>query len=335
MEPAGAGVRGMGLRLEIRPYAFALRQPLHTAAAVLHQRCGWLLRLEASDGRLGWGEVAPLLPQDHRHCAVWLEARRAPWSAAVAEAELEACLVTAPPPLAFALGAALAELEGLVAPGAWLPPPAPARLLPAGDRMPEAVMSLLRSLGDGTAVTLKWKVGVGDATQELQLLERLLAVLPPQARLRLDANGSWTLPTALRWVDVLRGDPRLEWLEQPLASGDWAGHQQLLRQVPVALDEGLRDQPHWRRVWAGWQVRRPVLEGDPRPLLHQLQRGVPNLMLSTAFETGIGSRWLGHLAGLQCQGPTPAAPGLAPGWRPEGPLFSHDPHQVWAAADQP
>ena len=62
MEPAGTGVRGMGLRLEIRPYAFALRQPLHTAAAVLHQRCGWLLRLEASDGRLGWGEVAPLMP---------------------------------------------------------------------------------------------------------------------------------------------------------------------------------------------------------------------------------------------------------------------------------
>ena len=179
----------MGLRLEIRPYAFALRQPLHTAAAVLHQRCGWLLRLEASDGRLGWGEVAPLLPQDHRHCAVWLEARRAPWSAAVAEAELEACLLTAPPPLAFALGAALAELEGLVAPGAWLPPPAPARLLPAGDRMPEAVMSLLRSLGDGTAITLKWKVGVGDATQELQLLERLLAVLPPRP-------GCGSMPTA-------------------------------------------------------------------------------------------------------------------------------------------
>ena len=43
-------------------------------------------------------------------------------------------------------------------------------------------------------------------------------------------------------------------------------------------------------------------------------------------------RWLEHLAGLQAQGPTPAAPGLAPGWTPAGPMFSNDPEQVWAAA---
>ena len=54
-------------------------------------------------------------------------------------------------------------------------------------------------------------------------------------------------------------------------------------------------------------------------LLRQLQQGRPRLMLSTAFETGIGFRWLALLSRLQWQGPTPAAPGLAPGWCPEGP----------------
>jgi len=56
-------------------------------------------------------------------------------------------------------------------------------------------------------------------------------------------------------------------------------------------------------------------------------------MLSTTFETGIGARWLAHLAALQVQGETPAAPGLAPGWRPDGSLFSSDPAEVWAAAE--
>jgi o-succinylbenzoate synthase len=56
------------------------------------------------------------------------------------------------------------------------------------------------------------------------------------------------------------------------------------------------------------------------------------LMLSTALETGIGRRLLLHLAALQAEGPTPAAPGLAPGWRPEGALFAADPHLVWEAA---
>ena len=94
----------------------------------------------------------------------------------------------------------------------------------------------------------------------------------------------------------------------------------------------VRQRPELRRSWSGWQVRRPALEGDPRPLLAQLVTGAPRLMLSTAFETGIGRRWLHHLAALQQRGPTPAAPGLAPGWSPEGPLASPDPEQVWEAA---
>ncbi len=130
----------------------------------------------------------------------------------------------------------------------------------------------------------------------------------------------------------LRDDPHLDWLEQPLPVEDQAGLEQLAALGPVALDESLDQQPELRRSWSGWQVRRPALEGDPRLLLQELQAGLPQRMLSTAFETGIGRRWLEHLAGLQAQGPTPAAPGLAPGWTPAGPMFSNDPEQVWAAA---
>jgi O-succinylbenzoate synthase len=55
-------------------------------------------------------------------------------------------------------------------------------------------------------------------------------------------------------------------------------------------------------------------------------------MLSTGFETGIGRRWLEHLAALQALGPTPVAPGLAAGWQPAGGLASLDPERVWQAA---
>jgi O-succinylbenzoate synthase len=123
----------------------------------------------------------------------------------------------------------------------------------------------------------------------------------------------------------------------------------LARSVPVALDESLhqpdgsrRDDPTGTRgwpaqlpAWPGWLVRRPALEGDPRPLLAQLQQGRPRLMLSTALETGIGMRLLAHLAALQQRGPTPTAPGLAPGWRPSGGLFATDPLLVWRAAAMP
>ena len=322
----------MGLRLEVRPYAFALTRPLRTATGVWQQRCGWLLRLEGAS-RFGWGEVSPLDATSHERCARWLRAVPAGrWT----EAALEEQLQNAPDEVAFGLGAALAELQGLVDDDggeAWLASPASARLLPAGQAMPAAFDQLLTQASPLAPLTVKWKVAAAPAAEEDHLLTWLLEALPPQARLRLDANGGWSMDEAQRWAARLQGDPRLEWLEQPLAVEHYASHCRLLETVPVALDEGLRDHPHWRQSWPGWQVRRPVLEGDPRPLLRQLQQGAPRVMLSTAFETGIGARWLGHLSALQQRGPTPAAPGLAPGWVPEGALWSVEPEQVWAAAE--
>jgi O-succinylbenzoate synthase len=75
-----------------------------------------------------------------------------------------------------------------------------------------------------------------------------------------------------------------------------------------------------------------MMEGDPRILLKELEEGVGLRVLSTTFETGIGLRWIHHLAALQQKGPTPTAPGLAPGWCPDGPLFNSDPKSVWEAA---
>ena len=199
--------------------------------------------------------------------------------------------------------------------------------------MRDALDCLLTSVDPNLPFTLKWKVAVCDHEEELGLLQGLLDKLPVSARLRLDANGGWDRLQAWRWVEQLRGDSRLEWFEQPLAADDWEGLEAIAAVVPVALDESLQAHPTWRDQWEGWQVRRQLLEGDPRTLLRDLLRGKPRLMLSTTFETGIGGRWRAHLAALQAQGETPAAPGLAPGWCPASPLFSSDPAEVWAAAD--
>ena len=222
----------------------------------------------------------------------------------------------------------------------WQGPPAPpgAVLLPAGEAMLPALEHVLHC-ADGASgrlsvnpLSVKWKVAAGADSQERALLELLLAQLPANARLRLDANGGWSRATAWGWAERLAGEPRLQWLEQPLASHDQAGLEALAARLPVALDESLQQRPQLRHSWPGWQVRRPSQEGDPRPLLAALAAGQPRLMLSTGFETGIGRRWLHHLAALQMRGPTPTAPGLASGWQPPGALFAADPWQVWEAA---
>ena len=324
----------MELRLQIKPYAFNLTRPLKTASGVMQQRRGWLLRAEDSSGRLGWGEVSPLEAEQQADCQAALMRMmetNAHWSAI----SLEGLLGSVPAALAFAIGAALAELDGEVGASCagWLPAPASAFLLPAGSTMLDELDRLLSSSVSKGPVSVKWKVAACEHHEEWCLLKILLDKLPASARLRLDANGGWDRAQAWRWVERLRGDSRLEWFEQPLVADDWEGLKAIAKAVPVALDESLQAHPAWREQWESWQVRRPLLEGDPRPLLRDLSQGVPLLMLSTTFETGIGGRWLAHLAALQAQGTTPAAPGFAPGWCPECPLFSTDPAEVWAAAE--
>ena len=321
----------MTLRLQWRSFRFALLQPLRTAAGELRERSGWLLRMENDDGQVGWGEVAPLHVHQLDQCCERIRAL----PASLSRLQLDALLSGMPGALGFGLGAAVAELEGLVGSATvqgWLPAPPSAALLPAGDAMLTSLAELEARPCGLEGLTLKWKVATHPEPKERQLLLQLLTRLPGSARLRLDANGGWDRPTARDWMEALLGDPRFGWLEQPLPPEDQQGLDQLAAIGPVALDESLEKNPSLRQRWEGWQVRRPALDGDPRPLLCELQNGMPRRMLSTAFETGIGRRWLEHLAGLQVQGPTPAAPGLAPGWRPSGALFSRDPEQVWQAA---
>lgn len=360
--------------LNWRPFRLPLARPLVTAQGALTEKRGWLLRLEAegpgdsnlsapslnatspgtpsggapnfgatSPGQaapacLGWGEAAPLCftPATAQERQRELAAAIRALGRALPRQELEASLPSLPPELAFALGLALAEADGLVgaAAGGWLAAPPSAVLLPAG----QAAVTALAAALDRPPVppfTCKWKVAAAGDDAERELLEQLLARLPVGSRLRLDANGGWDRATAWQWAERLEEDPRLEWLEQPLAPADLPGLQELARRVPVALDESLQHDPALCRHWPGWQVRRPAVEGDPRPLLAALQQGgggASAVVLSTAFESGIAQRLVGHLAALQSQSATPAAPGLAPGWSLASPLCAADPETVWQAA---
>ena len=315
------------MQLEWRPYRFALHPPMVTACGPWSERCGWLLRLEdPQSSRLSWGEAAPMA-HEHALCAASISALPTELSTG----ELNDRLVAMPGPVAFAIGLALAELEGLLGDG-WLPAPASALLLPAGGDAITALQQALSRQSNPSAFVAKWKVGVLDCGRELQVLEQLLEQLPVGAQLRLDANGGWDRATAGRWALRLEQEAKLQWLEQPLTPSDHAGLLALARRLPVALDESLRDGAGVPSGWPGWQAHKPALEGDPRPLLQQLQIGAPRRMVTTALETGIGGRAIAHLAALASRGPTPCAAGMAPGWGASGDLASQDPQLVWEAA---
>ncbi|TGG82723.1 MAG: hypothetical protein ERJ69_04595 [Aphanocapsa feldmannii 288cV] len=295
-------------------------------------RMGQLITLTQPDGRSGRGSWAPL--GSTLAGTAGTPALPTPWTVPRAkldrqalEAWIRAIPADAPPSMAclgFALGSALGELDGL-----WrspLPPLEPVGLLQEGA----AALASLPTLQAQGIRRFKWKVaGAGlAAPEEQRLLTALLAQLPADSELRLDANGLWDPATCRGWLRILEDEPRIRWIEQPLAVDDpmlpelieTHGHR-------LALDESLanlRLLDVWlHRAMPAYLVLRASQLGDPRRLMDRIAAHPGRLVISTAFEGALARPVLDHLGGLAVASGAPA-PGLAVG-------VAMEPETCWPA----
>lgn len=244
--------------IALSPYRLPLRRPWCSARGAVGERLGWLVGCEA-DGLVGYGDCAPLPAagtEDRAAAWGWLSAwretalGRTPCAALM---ELEGTdgdgKGGAAPAARYAAECALADLAAQAAGvplARWL---APGTELDAQPSVPvnAALGPLAEVTGAGLAdcategyLVFKVKVGLAGLRSELRQIEDLASSLPPGGRLRLDANGAWTLAEAQRAVAALNALP-IEALEEPL--GDPApanlGALQGLAGFPLALDESL------------------------------------------------------------------------------------------------
>ncbi len=114
--------------------------------------------------------------------------------------------------------------------------------------------------------------------------------------LRLDANGTWDLPTAVEVLTAL-DDFDLQYVEQPLAAPDIEGLISLRRRVgvPVAADEAVASVEAAHLLLdhdaADVLVVKPARVGGTMAVARiesmATPRGIP-VVVSSLFETGIG-----------------------------------------------
>lgn len=269
--------------LSWKRYRRRFRQPLHTAYGIWEFRDGLLLKLEDSDGKSGYGEVAPI---------PWfgtetLDSARLQ-IAGLGESVSPEVLRDIPgncPCCRFALSSALAGLDdGGPVEGRRLPV---ATLLPAGEG---AQVILEERINEGFLVA-KIKIGLGETEKEMIQIERLCGLLPEGGALRLDANGGLSTAIAARWM-AFSADLPIEFVEQPLPIDDPDGLVGLAGDfpTPVALDESVvkvDDLKRWRdRGWDGLYVIKPALAGNLPELLDELGND-DVFVFSTAMETAI------------------------------------------------
>ena len=190
-------------------YERPFRQPLQTSHGNWEIRAGIIIHLIDDLGKSHAGEIAPI-----------------PWFGSESiEQAIEWCqqigdnitidriqlIPDTLPACQFGFGSAItafnADLESA---------PCPLEicaLLPTGA----TVIDAWQTLWERGYRTFKWKIGVAPIAEELKIWQDLIVALPVATKLRLDANGGLTYAEATQWLEICSREPRIEFIEQPLA----------------------------------------------------------------------------------------------------------------------
>lgn len=298
----------MRITLSSKPYRRAFALPLKTSHGRWDTREGWLLRMQAEDASLGFGEVAPL-PCFNPHESMTAIAQALHALPATLNFSLDNPPLTPFPSVNFGLETAFYQLLGsdfcelnikkFQAP-AHMPSTLPgtnqralktARLLPS---LCPSEAQLQRALDLGYT-TFKVKIATQSMAIEQAQCIALLKQLPPPGALRLDANGGLSFDDTESWLQVLAPFDNVEFLEQPMRPGHEAELQALAKAYPtaIALDESivtLQDiEANLRYFPQGPFIIKPALFGSPTQwLAWRSTHPTLTIIYSSALETAIG-----------------------------------------------
>ena len=210
------------------------------------------------EGPAGWGEFSPFLEYDAPTAAPWLRAARE----------------------AADLG--------------W--PPAVRDRIPVNVTVPavgpEQAAAVVARSGCTTA-----KVKVAEKGQTLaheqERLEAVRDALGPSGRIRIDANGAWSMESAVAAIGLLeKAAGGLEYVEQPCAAVEDLALVRRRVDVPIAADESIRraSDPYLVRDLEAADIA--VLKVQPLGGVRACLRiasdiGMP-VVVSSALETSVG-----------------------------------------------
>jgi O-succinylbenzoate synthase len=232
-------------------------------------------------GPAGWGEFAPFVEYDDVESAAWLAA-------------------------------------GIEA--AYLGPPKQVRdRVPVNATVPavsaDEVAAILARYPGATTAKVKVAEPGGSLDDDVARVAATRAVVP---RVRVDANGKWSVDEAIR---ALRAIGDLEYAEQPCATVEELAAVRRAVDVPIAADESIRRASDPMRVRAADAADVAVMKvaplGGMRSVLRLAQQiGLP-VVISSALDSAVGMS-----AGVAAAAALPRldlACGLG-----TGSLFTHD-----------
>lgn len=231
--------------IQVRVFRAPTARPVATSFGVMRDRPAVFVRLTASDGSFGWGEVFanwPAAGAEHR--AQLLIQDIAPlilgqpsddpatlWHDLTRKTHIRALQCGEWGPFAQVLAGLDTACHDLAARRAGLPlaralAPQAAATVPvyaSGIKITDARAEIAKARAQGITA-FKLKIGF-DMETDLAALHAIRAELRENERLFTDANQAWDAATALHFMQAAR-DLDIGWLEEPIAAdaptADWA-----------------------------------------------------------------------------------------------------------------
>jgi o-succinylbenzoate synthase len=275
-------------------YQRPFRQPLKTSHGVWEIRAGIIIQLTDDLGISHQGEIAPIPWFGSESIEQAIE-----WCQQIGDNITTAQIYQIPdnlPACQFGFGSALTAFNSFPSSRTQTNLDISA-LLPSGA----AAIAKLQALYRQGYSTFKWKIGVLPIAAEVAIWSQLMAALPTDAKLRLDANGGLTYSEAEQWLEICSQEARIEFIEQPLAPDSdrllgtrIAQMKELARvyDVSIALDESVatfdRIQAAYNQGWRGIYVIKPGIAGFPWRLAESIDRYQLDVVFSSVMETSVG-----------------------------------------------
>ena len=240
-----------GLLPALLPAVRAFAIPLRTRFRGITVREGALI-----EGPAGWGEFSPFAEYGPRECARWLACA------------LEAACCGWPGPARERVGVNVT--------------------VPAVS--PDRAREIVAGSGCRTAKVKVAEAGQADA-DDIARVEAVRDAIGTAGRVRVDANGAWSVEHAARMLRAL-GRFGLEYAEQPCASLAELAELRRRVDVPLAADESIRRAEDPLAVRAAGAADIVVLKAQPLGGVRAALRvaaecGLP-VVVSSAVESSVG-----------------------------------------------
>lgn len=312
--------------IALQPYSITFRRPFVTSRGSITERKGLVVRISSEDGKMGIGDIAPLIDFNreslndayHQADSIARHLEGTPLTTDWREV-FQTLPLSLFPSVRFGFETALLDLLGasISTPCANILSPHCPLQVPVNGLLPQ-------QKGAPSFNTYKLKIGLRTVEEEILVVERALAALPPSAKLRLDCNQAYSFKEAKRLLLELQGRREIEYIEEPLKAPSLEAISRLLEMsTQVALDESLVENEIISAVLTGELLVTPivkpsVLGGISRTieLFSSLQNHGRSGVITSTLESVVGLTACAHLAAAL---PNKLACGLSTGL-----LFAQD-----------